>query len=83
MSSSEGIIDIDVTMRSKLLSKIGNFLWGGLDLLAIDLTLSFFGRVESQVFEKNNLTVFGFSSDLGGLITDAIFNEGDILSNEL
>lgn len=83
MCGTESIVYVNITMFGKLLSEIINLFLSGFDLLAVDDTFTFLSSVESKILKKDDLTAFGFSSDLGGSIADAILNESDVFTNEL
>lgn len=83
MCGTESIVYVDITMFGELTSELSNLFLRGFDLLAIDGTFTFLSSVESKILKKDDLTVFGFSSDLGGSIADAILNESDVFTNEL
>jgi hypothetical protein len=49
VGSSEGIVDVDLSKRSQLLSELSNFSLISLDFLAVLDTLAFFLKVISEI----------------------------------
>ena len=70
MGSTESIVNVDITVRSKLASEISNFSGGGLNLFSIDLSLTFFSKIESKIFEQKYLTIFALSACFGGICSN-------------
>jgi hypothetical protein len=83
MRGSESIVDVNVSISCKLLSEVSDLCIGGLNFLSIDLTLSFFGGVESHVLQQQNLSVFSLAACLGGVGSNAVWNELNLSLEEV
>lgn len=83
VGSTKSIVNVDITERSKLASEIGNLCISGLNLFSIDLSLTFFSKIESKIFEQKYLTVFALSASFGGILTNAVWYPLNISLKEI
>ena len=78
VGGSEGVVDEDISELGERSAERFDGLGIRFRFLAFGIfRRSFFRRVESQIFEKDDFAVFGFSDVIFGRFANAVVEEGD------